>query len=101
MNIFTITYPTTDTPGNTNGRSHQIADAIDQLFDAVSCEYNDGLSFIQSDLDAESILAKLCEEVKPKLHELIYVMELASDFAAIGTTKVTNALKDALENFHT
>ena len=100
MKIFAITYPTTDTPGNTNGRSHQIAQIIDQLFTPVSCEFFDGLAFIKSDLDAHSILTKLKDKVEPDLNETIYVMELANDFASCGTTKVINALDNALQNLN-
>ena len=98
MKIFAITYPTTDTPGNTNGRSHDIAQIIDQLFTSVCCEFDDGLSFIKSDLNADSILQKLGDGVEPNLSETVYVMELAGDFSGFGTTKVKRALEDALRN---
>ena len=98
MSIFAITYPTTDTPGNTNGRSHEIAEAISELFDVVSCEYDDGLSFVRSDLDAESILTMISDSVEPSLYEPIYVMALSGNFAGSGTTKVMRALESALES---
>ena len=96
MNTFAITYPNTDTPGNSNGRAHEIARVIADLFDVICCEYDDGLSFVRSDLDAHSILTQIAEFVDLELIETVYVMQLGGEFAAHGTTKVIRALEGGM-----
>lgn len=97
MKVFAITYPNTDTEGNTNGRGHEISKLIAELFEVVCCEYDDGLSFIRSNLDASEILSQIELSVDLCLSETVYVMQLNADFSAHGTSNVIRALKDGLE----
>lgn len=69
---------------------------ISDLFHEICCEYDDGLSFVRSDLDADSILAQLAKAVNVDLTETVYVMQLQGEFAAHGTTNAIRAPEDGI-----
>ena len=77
-------------------KKYSIHAVIIELFESISSEYDEGISFIKSSENAGEILQKVENAVELGLSDVVYVMEVSNDFAAHGTTKVYRAVEDSL-----
>lgn len=60
-------------------------------------EFDEGLFFVSSEMDAGEIHSQIGNELELQLGDTTYVIELGGTFAGSGTTKVIRALTERVK----